>query len=275
MPFTLFTVPCSGISAWEDFMELITSRSNPLLVHIRKLLKSRSYRRETGQCVSDGIKLLEEAIRWKADLTAVLVTQETDFPPLPPGVRCVQVPRDVMASLSPMKAPQGALFTFRIPDITPPPALTGQRYLVLDGLQDPGNVGTIWRTVDAFAGDGLLLTGSCADPFSWKAIRASMGAAFRTPVWEITPQALGDLARHSALPLLATALRADTIYLQDLNAERAAVIIGSEGHGISPQMLALCQETIRIPMTPQCESLNAGAAAAVVLWELYRKQFKA
>lgn len=253
-------------------MELITSRSNPLLVHIRKLLKSRSYRRETGQCVSDGVKLLEEAIRWQTDLIAVLVTRGMELPPLPPSVRCVQVPRDVMASLSPMKAPQGALFTFHLPALTPPFQLTGQRYLVLDGVQDPGNVGTIWRTVDAFAGDGLLLTGSCADPFGWKAIRASMGAAFRTPAWEIPPQALAELTRRSDLPLLATALRKDTIRLQDLSADRAAIIIGSEGHGISPQLLTLCQETIRIPMAPQCESLNAGAAAAVVLWELYRRQ---
>lgn len=253
-------------------MEEITSRSNPLLVHMRKLLKSRSYRRETGQCISDGIKLLEEAIHWNADLIAVLVTHGTELPPLPSSVRCVQVPQDVMTSLSPMKAPQGALFTFRMPELAPPLQLTGCRYLVLDGVQDPGNVGTIWRTLDAFAGDGLLLTGACADPFGWKAIRASMGAAFRTPVWEISPQALGDLVQRSSLPLLATALRADTIHLQELEVSRVAVIIGSEGRGISPQMLDLCRDTIRIPMAPQCESLNAGAAAAVVLWELYRRQ---
>ena len=219
-------------------MELITSRSNPLLVHIRKLLKSRSYRRETGQCVSDGVKLLEEALRWSADLITVLVTPGVELPHLPSQVRCA-----------------------------------GRRYLVLDGVQDPGNVGTIWRTVNAFAGDGLLLTGPCADPFGWKVIRASMGAAFRTPVWEITPPALESLARNSKLPLLATALREDTVQLQDLAADRAAVVIGSEGHGISSTMLSLCRETIRIPMNPQCESLNAGTAAAVVLWELYRRQF--
>lgn len=89
MPFTLCTAACLG-AAWEKpVMELITSRSNPLLVHIRKLLKSRSYRRETGQCVSDGVKLLEEAIRWQTDLIAVLVTRGMELPPLPPSVRCV------------------------------------------------------------------------------------------------------------------------------------------------------------------------------------------
>lgn len=253
-------------------MELITSRSNPLLVHLKKLLKSRAYRRETGQCVSDGSKLLAEALRWGAELTAVVLTGELPLPNLPPTVRCVQVPQDVMASVSPMKAPQGALFSFRYPPLTPPPLLTGSRYLVLDGVQDPGNVGTIWRTANAFEGDGLLLTGPCADPYSWKTIRASMGAAFRTPVWEITSSQLCDLAQKSSLPLYATALRADTLTLSALNGDRAAIVIGSEGHGVSQELLALCQETVRIPMNPQCESLNAGTAAAVVLWELYRRQ---
>lgn len=254
-------------------MELITSlQQSSAGPHSKACSKAAPTGGKPVQCVSDGVKLLEEAIRWQTDLIAVLVTRGMELPPLPPSVRCVQVPRDVMASLSPMKAPQGALFTFHLPALTPPFQLTGQRYLVLDGVQDPGNVGTIWRTVDAFAGDGLLLTGSCADPFGWKAIRASMGAAFRTPAWRFPRRLWPELTRRSDLPLLATALREDTIQLQDLSADRAAIIIGSEGHGISPQLLTLCQETIRIPMTPQCESLNAGAAAAVVLWELYRRQ---
>ena len=253
-------------------MEYLTSRGNRLLVHIRKLLRSRAYRRQTGQCVSDGVKLLEEALRWRAQLLVVVSTDGTALPPLPARVRQVRVPRDVMASLSPMKTPQGALFTCALPPLRPPERLEGRTYLALDGVQDPGNVGTIWRTLDAFSGDGLLLTGECADPFGWKAIRASMGAAFRTPVWELAPQELEALTRASALPLYATALRADTIQLQELTAPRAAVVIGSEGRGVSPAVLSLCRETIRIPMDPRCESLNAGAAAAVVLWELYRSR---
>ena len=241
-------------------MELITSRSNPLLAHMRKLLKNRSYRRTCSEGISDGVKLLEEAIRWQAPLTAVVLTEDVACPVLPEGVRCVQVPKDVMASLSPMKAPQGALFTFRLPDLTAPEQLTGDRYLVLDGVQDPGNVGTIWRTADA-----------CADPFSWKTIRATMGAAFRMPVWEVTPEQLAALTAQSGLTLLATALRADTIPLQAVHAPRTAVVIGSEGSGVSQEVLGLCSETVRIPMNPRCESLNAAAAAAVVLWELYRE----
>lgn len=142
---------------------------------------------------------------------------------------------------------------------------------MLDGVQDPGNVGTIWRTADAFETDGLLLTNACADPFSWKTIRATMGAAFRMPVWEVTPEQLADLTAQSGLSLLATALRADTVPLQAIHAPRTAVVIGSEGSGVSQEVLNLCSETVRIPMNPRCESLNAAAAAAVVLWELYRE----
>lgn len=252
-------------------MERITSRSNPLLGHIKKLLRDRDYRRACGEFAGDGVKLLAEAVKWHADLTAVLLTEGVSCPPLPAGVRCAVVPADVMASVSPMKAPQGALFTARMPSLTPPEVLSGTRYLVLDGLQDPGNVGTIWRTADAFGAHALLLTGHSADPYNWKAVRASMGAVFRLPVWELESSELPPLAQRSGLPLYATVLRADTVSLQDASFTRCAVIIGSEGSGVSPFLLSACRETIKIPMEPQCESLNAACAATVLLWELYRR----
>ncbi len=251
-------------------MEKITSRANPLLGHFKKLLRDRSYRRSCGEYVGDGVKLLEEAIRWQATLPDVLLTKDAVCPPLPQGVRRAVLPSDVMASVSPMKAPQGALFALKQPDLRPPERLDGSRYLILDGLQDPGNVGTIWRTADAFGADGLLLTGHCADPFGWKAVRASMGAAFRLPVWEVEDEALLPLLGRSGLPLYATALREDTVALQQADLARCAVAIGSEGHGVSDWLLDACRETVKIPMEMQCESLNAATAAAVVLWEWYR-----
>ena len=112
--------------------ERITSRANPLMTHIRRLSASRSYRRETGEFLGDGVKLLAEAARWGAALTAVVYTAGTALPDLPAAVRLVEVPEDLMASVSPMQAPQGALFLARIPDLQGPPALTGRRYLALD-----------------------------------------------------------------------------------------------------------------------------------------------
>ena len=118
-------------------MEHITSRQNALMTHIRKLNASRAYRRASGEYLCDGVKLLEEALRWNAPLKTVVLSEGVDAPALPSGVRAVQVPADVMRSISPMETPQGALFTVRLPDTALPETLSGAHYLVLDGVQDP------------------------------------------------------------------------------------------------------------------------------------------
>lgn len=249
-------------------METITSRQNPLMTHIRKLAGSAAYRRQTGQCLCDSPKLLREAAQWGAEVQTV-VSVEPWPEPLPEKVRQVLVPPEVMASISPAKTPQGVLFTCRAPGLPVPETLPGRRYVVLDGVQDPGNVGTVLRTLDAFEADGLLLTGGCADPFGPKTVRASMGAVFRRPVWTCTGQELHTLLRRSGIPLYGAALRADTMDARAVELSRAAVAIGSEGRGLTEELLALCDGTVRIPMSPRCESLNAAVAASVLLWEAY------
>ena len=164
----------------EQSMEHITSRQNALMTHIRKLSASRAYRRASGEYLCDGVKLLEEALRWNAPLKTVVLSECVDAPTLPSGVRAVRVPADVMRSISPMETPQGALFTVRLPDTALPETLSGAHYLVLDGVQDPGNVGTILRTADAFDCDGVFIVNACADPYSPKTARATMGAVFMT-----------------------------------------------------------------------------------------------
>jgi len=114
--------------------ERITSRTNPLMTHIRKLASSRSYRRETGEYIGDGTKLLEEAVKWGVPLTAVVFTEGVEIPRLPEGIRCVEVPGDVMKSISPMEAPQGALFVAKLPEPKLPEKLTGTRYIALEGV---------------------------------------------------------------------------------------------------------------------------------------------
>lgn len=251
-------------------MEQITSRKNPLMIHIRKLCTDRGYRRKSGEFLGDGTKLLEEAAKWQAPLTTVVYTSGTKLPALDASVRLVEVPEDVMESISPMKAPQGALFLCRMGETTPPDTLVGNRYLVLDGLQDNGNVGTIWRTADALGVDGLLLVNGCADPWSHKTVRATMGACFRLPVYEVGAEQLPGLLERSGLSLYATALREDTVDLRQADLSRCAVAIGSEGRGVSQAVLDLSAQTLKIPMRDRCESLNAAAAAAVVLWEMAR-----
>lgn len=250
--------------------ESVTSRKNPLMTQIRKLKGSRGQRREQGLFLGDGVKLLEEALCWSAPLTAVVSAEGVALPPVPDQVRQVEVPQDVMASISPMESPQGALFLCRMPEMTAPEQLEGSRYLVLDGLQDPGNVGTIWRTADALGADGLILVNGCADPWNPKTVRATMGACFRLPVYEMELEELTALLERSQIPLYATALREDTVDIKTADLSRSAVVIGSEGKGVSDALLELSRGTLKIPMRPRCESLNAASAATVVLWEMGR-----
>lgn len=251
-------------------VETIASRQNALMTHLRKLASSRAYREESGEYICDGAKLLEEALKWRAPLRAAVFTDDAAIPPLPGDVRVVRVSADLMRSISPTETPQGALFTVALPRTAPPEALTGTRYLVLDGVQDPGNVGTILRAADAFDCDGVFLVNACADLYNPKTVRATMGAVFRQSAWSCAPAALAALLRASGLPLCGAALRDDAVSLPEADLSRAAVAIGSEGRGLSAEVLALCDKTIRIPMSPRCESLNAAIAAAIALWETYR-----
>ena len=251
-------------------MERITSRKNELVAHIRKLSGSRSARRAAGEFVCDGPKLLAEALKWGAAVTTVVAEEGTSLPELPSAVRRVEVPADLLRSLSTTETPQGVLILCRTPDLALPERLTGGRYMVLDGVQDPGNLGTVWRTADAFGADGLVLVHSCADPWSPKTVRATMGACFRLPVWEADLHTLQARRDEGGVPLYATALREDTEDLRAQDLRRCAVVIGSEGRGVSEETLALCGKTLKIPMRTRCESLNAAVAAAVVLWEMAR-----
>ena len=188
-------------------METITSRQNPLCTHLRKLSSSAAYRRQCGEFLCDSPKLLQEALLWGSELHTVVVTAGTEAPPLPKGVRLVEVPADVMKSVSPMETPQGTLFICAIHTEPLPEMLAGRRYVVLDTLQDPGNVGTILRTADAFHADGMFLVNGCADLYNPKTLRATMGAVFRCPVWTVGAEELSALLKKSGIPLYGAALR--------------------------------------------------------------------
>ena len=244
--------------------ERITARKNPLLQQVRRLLNSRKEREQAGLFVADGTKLLEEAVRWWPGLHTVILSDGITAS-VPEHVRTVYVPEDVMASISPMQTPQGALFLCRLPEETafePQPGM-----VLLDGIQDPGNLGTILRTADAFNIPVALLEG-CADPYSHKVVRASMGAVFRTPVKRTTWEEAKKAFSEKNIPVAVTALsdRAKDIRTADLSA--MAVVIGSEGQGVRREILQSAQEELIIPMSSRCESLNAAVAATVVMWQM-------
>ena len=244
--------------------ERISSRKNPLLQQVRKLLSSRKEREQAGLFVSDGTKLLEEAVKFESGLHTVILSDGVDVA-VPDGVRVVRVPEDVMASISPMEAPQGALFLCRLPEKT---AFAAQRgMLLLDGIQDPGNIGTILRTADALEVPVVLLEG-CADPYSHKVVRSSMGAVFRTKVVQSTWAEVQAACKAAGIPVAVTALseRAKDIRSADLS--QMAVVIGSEGRGVRQEILGSADAELIIPMNPRCESLNAAIAATICMWQM-------
>lgn len=246
-------------------IETITSRKNPLIQQIRKLLTSRKARQESGLYVSDGTKLLQEAVRWCDGLETVVVTDSVDVEQIPDHIRVYRVPEDVMESISPMKAPQGAVFLCRIPEnrfysITP-------GTLILDGIQDPGNVGTILRTADALE-IPVVLTGGCADPYNWKTVRASMGAVFRTQPVCMEPEEILNQCRISGIDLATTVLSPHSRDIREVRLGNLATVIGSEGQGVSDLFLRNCNQELIIPMNIRCESLNAATAATIVMWQI-------
>jgi len=244
--------------------EYITSRKNPLLQQTRKLLSSRKEREKAGLFAADGTKLLEEAIANESGLHTVILSSGVEAN-IPEGVRVVRVPEDVMASVSPMEAPQGALFLCRLPEKKAVVPQAGM--LLLDGIQDPGNIGTILRTADALEIPVVLLEG-CADPYSHKVVRASMGAVFRTPVIQSTWTEMYEACKSAGIPVAVTALSDRAKDIREADPGRMAVVIGSEGRGVRKEILEQADHELIIPMNPRCESLNAGIAAAICMWQM-------
>ncbi|MBQ7415871.1 MAG: RNA methyltransferase [Oscillospiraceae bacterium] len=242
----------------------ITGRKNPLLRQVRRLLNSRRERAEAGLFVADGTKLLQEAVRHWPGLETVILSDGVDAQ-IPEQLRVVRVPEDVMASISPMQTPQGALFLCRLPEKT---EFVPQRgMLILDGIQDPGNLGTILRTADALQVPVALLEG-CADAYSHKTVRASMGAVFRTPVVSTTWQEVKEACGKAGIPIAVTALTERAQDLRSAQLKQMAVVIGSEGQGVRQEILDDTDAELIIPMNPECESLNAAIAAAIVMWQM-------
>ena len=244
--------------------ERITARKNPLLQQVKRLLSSRKERQEAGLFVADGTKLLAEAVRWWPGLETVILSDGVQAS-VPQGVRVVYVPEDVMESISPMRTPQGALFVCRLPEETafsPAPGM-----LLLDGIQDPGNLGTILRTADALQVKVALLEG-CADPYSHKVVRASMGAVFRTSVVQTTWEEARERLKAADIPVAVTALSRRAKDIRQAPVGQMAVVIGSEGQGVRGEILDSADGELIIPMDSRCESLNAAIAAAIVMWQM-------
>jgi TrmH family RNA methyltransferase len=245
--------------------ERVTSRDNAALKQMRKLQGARADRRTAGLFLCDGHTLLREALAVGVSPVTVVCAEGTDLPPLPPDTRVLEAPARLLHSVSPAVTPQGVVFTCRLPQTAPAAPPVSGRHLLLDRVQDPGNVGSILRSAAAFGVDSVFLGPGCADPFAPKTVRAGMGACFRQRVWETDdPAALLDgvwlpvyaaARRAGAQPLTAAAFPPDMVLL-----------LGNEGTGLSSDLSARADKAVWIPLRPGWDSLGVAAAAAVLLY---------
>ncbi|MDR0838702.1 MAG: RNA methyltransferase [Oscillospiraceae bacterium] len=244
-------------------MEILTSRSNSAVKRVKSLANKREYRYAVGEFVCDGLRCLREAVMCESAITAVFASSDaiaSEFPNLP----VTRVSEELLQYMSPLKDAQDVIFTCKPKPSHPINA--DARNLVLDGVQDPGNVGTIIRSAAAFGIDTVILVGDCADLYNPKTVRATMGAIFRQNVWGTTASVLSVLK----MPLYGASLGDGALDIRETDFKNASVAIGSEGAGLSAEVLAMCRGLVKIPMEPDTESLNAAIAASVIMWEMYR-----
>jgi TrmH family RNA methyltransferase len=257
-------------------VETITSPHNPLLKRIRRLIDSPRERRKDRVAVLDGVHLLESyAARFGLKEATVLLAEGNTAQELKqvlqvyrPG-RLVEVPDGIVNALSPLDTPTGVMAVVPIPAIKPASA-SAQFWIVLDGVQDPGNLGSILRTAAASGATRAVLSPACADPWGPKCLRGGMGAQFVLPVHDHADLSAA-LADFPGAIYAADGRGQRLLFDADL-AGNAAVVLGAEGTGLSREILQYVHAVLRIPVSEGIESLNVAAAAAMICGERLRQQ---
>jgi TrmH family RNA methyltransferase len=254
---------------------MITSRQNSKVTQFRALMRDRKARLEAGLFAVEGEKLFHEAISSGLKPQDILVTKKnSNFCQIAANLCNIDIISDDLAEyISDTKSPQGVFFSLPLLDkfSNMSTIYNSVRLIALDGVQNPGNVGAIIRSCDAFGIDALLLSETCADIHSPKVIRSAMGSAFRLPIYR------GEIAdlKDKGFTIIGAALPTPEKSAEKLGSfefpEKCAVIIGSEGAGISAEILNICDKKLYIPIK-NAESLNAAVAASIIIYEM-RKQF--
>ena len=256
-------------------LDLITSTKNPLVQRF-KSLQTRRGREVENAFLVEGEKLIREALfaglvpgvalveQGRAEALAALVSMaEAD------GAQMYPVARHVLEAACDTQTPSGICCMFAPPvalDLAHPPA----RLVALDGIQDPGNAGTIWRTADAAGFEGMLFGGGSADALSPKVVRGAMGSSFRVPATQVVLADTLAALRMQGYDVVITSLSGDDIYARVPMGERFVLVIGSEARGVSAAVDALATVRVKLPMRGGAESLNAAVAAGIVMYELTR-----
>jgi TrmH family RNA methyltransferase len=271
-------------SSVQHRLRRIEGRHNPLVKELRQAF-AHSERTDDGDCAIDGLRIVEEAIRSGLRFRAVFFREsaqdraERVLPQIGSHVETVLLPNVLFDSVVPSESPQGVAALVRVKQFSLDDLLERipvGPIVVLAGLQDPGNLGTIFRSAEAFGSAGLILGEGTVSPFNSKVVRAAAGSLFRLPF--VMAKSAGGLDEVSAqlakgeVRLVATSSHKGTPLDQANLTGALAIFIGSEGAGLPRNLLGKMQETIAIPHAPQVESLNAGVAGSIVLYEAARQR---
>ena len=254
-------------------MKEITSVHNPQIQLLKGLQKAKS-RREANLFLAESVKMVKEALALSLCRTLIVDSKRreeySDMIAMAESGGCevLLVTGAIMGSLSEQKTPQGVMCTVEIP--AQPDSLSGSLIVAMDGVQDPGNVGTILRTADAAGFDGALLSSACADLYSAKTLRATMGSVFRVPTMRTDdlPAALEEMKRRG-YAVVATELGGADFYANCPH-EKCVLVIGSEGRGVSSAVRDVATHHLALPMRGGAESLNAAVAAGIMIYEMAR-----
>lgn len=270
----------------HERLRRIEGRHNPLLKQLRQAF-SRAQRTEEGDCAIEGARMVEEAIRSGLRFRALFFRESAQdraqrlLPQIGAHVETLLVPDKLFDAAVASETPQGVAALVRFKEFSLDHLLENERLQVgpiiaLAGLQDPGNLGTIVRSAEAFGSAGIILGEGTVSPLNAKAVRASAGSLFRLPiVGASTPAGLDEVfaqLRGQNVRLIATSSHKGTPLPEASLTSPLAIFIGSEGFGLSRELMAQVDEVVAIPHAPQVESLNAGVAGSIVLYEAARQR---
>ncbi|WP_042474808.1 TrmH family RNA methyltransferase [Bacillus ndiopicus] len=249
-------------------MKRIESTQNALVKHWKKLMTTRKEREKSGEFIVEGFHLVEEALKNKEQIVQIIVKDEVDLPLLWPidDVEIVQVNDTVAKELAETEQSQGVFAHCKQPQLVEENMKAWRKVLLVDAVQDPGNIGTMIRTADAAGLDAVVLGKGSADAFNPKTLRSAQGSHFHIPVVR------GDLAewiedlQEEGVAVYGTALENAVSYKEIEATDAFALIVGNEGSGISPQLLAKTDQNIIIPILGQAESLNVAVATGILLY---------
>ncbi|MGB9205697.1 MAG: RNA methyltransferase [Terriglobales bacterium] len=259
----------------EDRLRPIAGRHNPRLKELRLAFR-RAELTAQGECAIEGVKLIEEALRSGRHVESVFFSKsarplaEKLLPQIGAGTETLVLPDALFNSIVPSDAPQGVAALLKLPAFSAAQLLDRSSdgpFVVAAGLQDPGNLGTILRSAEAFGAAGIFLTEGTVSPYNSKVLRGSAGSIFRLPWVRISSAELIPLLRARGVRLVATSSHQGTPLPQISWTLPLAIFIGNEGAGLSREIAREMDETLAIPQAAPVESLNAGVAASIVLYE--------